>query len=60
MKLEYLDTHLAKHEYIEGPQATENFKRFATAVLQAKKTTGRTAKPKKRASPKPEHGKGEA
>jgi hypothetical protein len=28
-----------KHEYHEGPQACENFKKFATAVFQAKKTT---------------------
>ncbi|HEY1900917.1 MAG TPA: hypothetical protein VGG56_00675 [Terracidiphilus sp.] len=28
-----------KHEYHEGPKAGENFKTFATAVLQAKKTT---------------------
>jgi len=44
-----IEDHLAKHEYIEGPQATENFKRLARAVFQAKKTVV-SAKAKKQAS----------
>jgi hypothetical protein len=43
-----------KPEYIEGPEALENFKQFATAILQApakkKKQTKKSAsqdKPKK-------------
>jgi len=38
VKHEYIETHLAKHEYIEGPQALANFNRVATAVFQSKKT----------------------
>jgi hypothetical protein len=37
MKHEYIETHLSKHEYIEGPQALANFNRVATAVFQSKK-----------------------
>jgi len=37
MKHEYMDIHLAKHEYIEGPEATENFKRVARAVFRPKR-----------------------
>jgi hypothetical protein len=49
-----------KHEYHEGPQAGENFKRFATAVLQAKKpTVPAKEKPAKKASRKAS-GKGKA
>lgn len=40
-----------KHEYHEGPQAGENFKKLATAVLQKPKTTVAAA-PKKPAKPK--------
>jgi hypothetical protein len=36
-----------KHEYHEGPKAGENFKIFATAVFQAKKTTVPTKATKK-------------
>jgi hypothetical protein len=39
MKHDYIETHLAKHEYIEGPQALANFNRVATAVFQSKKKT---------------------
>jgi hypothetical protein len=49
LKHEYLETHLAKHEYIEGPQATENFESLARAVFQAKKTVAPVkAMPKKK------------
>ena len=48
MKHDYIETHLAKHEYIEGPQALENFKRLARTVFQAKKTVGQV-QPKKAA-----------
>jgi hypothetical protein len=48
VKHDYIETHLAKHEYIEGPQALENFKRLARTVFQAKKTSVQ-AKPKKAA-----------
>ena len=37
MKHDYIETHLEKHEYIEGPQALANFNRVATAVFQSKK-----------------------
>jgi hypothetical protein len=50
-----------KHEYHEGPQAGENFKRFATAVLHAKKTTVLAkAKPVKKASGRKASGKDKA
>jgi len=39
-----------KPEYIEGPQATANFERFATAILRANPNT-KKKQPKKR-SPK--------
>jgi hypothetical protein len=48
-----------KHKYHEGPKAGENFKRFATAVLQAKKTTV-PAKAAKKAAPRKSSGKNEA
>jgi hypothetical protein len=35
-------------EYVEGPEALENFERFATAILQAPKPQG---KPKKKSKP---------
>ena len=37
MKHEYIETHLAKHEYIEGPQAAADFERLARKVFQATK-----------------------
>jgi hypothetical protein len=49
MKHEYIETHLAKHEYIEGPQALANFNRVATAVFHSKKTV---APPKAQATKK--------
>ena len=50
MKHDYIETHLAKHEYIEGWQATANFERLARTVFRAKKTVVPTkAQPKKRA-----------
>jgi hypothetical protein len=62
MKHDYIETHLAKHEYIEGPEALANFNRVATAVFQSKKIAGRlkTATPKKRASPRSKSGKDKA
>jgi len=54
----YLETHLAKYKYIEGPKATENFKRLARTVFQARKTVA-LATPKKQASRK-KRGKDEA
>ncbi len=60
MKHDYIETHLAKHEYIEGPQATKNFERLARAVFQAKKITALPlAQPKKKAR-KRAPGKGKA
>jgi len=50
-KNDYLETHLAKYEYIEGPESTENFERLARTVFRAKKTTV-LAVPKKQASRK--------
>jgi hypothetical protein len=38
MKHDYIETHLEKHEYIEGQEALANFNRIATAVFQSKKT----------------------
>lgn len=35
----HIKKHIAKYDYIEGPQATENFNRVATAVFQSKKKT---------------------
>jgi hypothetical protein len=46
MKLNYLETHLAKHKYVEGHQATKNFEALARTVFQAKKTVAQVA-PKK-------------
>ena len=61
MKHEYIETHLAKHEYIEGPQATANFERLARTVFQAKKTVVRAkVKPKKRAGPRRKSGNDKA
>lgn len=61
MRHEYIETHLTKHEYIEGQQATDNFERVAKAVFQATKTV---APPKAQATKKrvsrPKSGKGEA
>jgi hypothetical protein len=48
-----------KHEYHEGPQAGENFKVLATAVLQAKKTTAQ-AKATKKAARRKASGKDKA
>jgi hypothetical protein len=57
--LEYLKTHLAKQEYIEGPQATANFERLAKAVFRAKKrVVSPSAAPKAKTSRK--SGKGQA
>ena len=39
MNHEHIKKHIAKYDYIEGPEATENFNRVATAVFQSKKTT---------------------
>ena len=53
MKHDYIETHLAKNEYIEGPQATKNFERLARTVFQAKKTVVQAKEqPEKRVSPK--------
>jgi hypothetical protein len=35
-----------KHEYHEGPKAGENFKKFATALLQKPKTVAPKEQPK--------------
>ena len=59
MKHDYIETHIAKHEYIEGPQATKNFERLARAVFRAKKTVVHaSAVAKKKTSRK--SGKGKA
>jgi hypothetical protein len=59
VKHDYIETHLAKHEYIEGPQALANFNRVAKAVFQSKKKTvvPAPAKAKKASSRKPGKGK---
>ena len=49
MRHDYIETHLEKHEYIEGPEALENFKRLARTVFRAKKTSVQ-AQPKKAAT----------
>jgi len=43
-----------KPEYIEGPQATANFERFASAILQAKPSNKKkqTKKPASQKKPK--------
>jgi hypothetical protein len=41
---------MKQREYIEGPEALENFKGFATAILQAQAT--KKKRPKKAASRK--------
>jgi hypothetical protein len=57
MKHEYIETHLAKHEYIEGREATENFNRVATAVFQSKKKAAPGAVPAKKKAAKRKSGK---
>ena len=34
--------HMKHAEYIEGPEAQENFERMATAIFKAPKANGRT------------------
>ena len=46
MKHDYIETHLAKHEYIEGPEALERFKSLMTQVLRTPKGKSPFAKPK--------------
>jgi len=41
---------MKQREYIEGPEALENFERFATAILQAPKPKGKTKKETKAAT----------
>jgi hypothetical protein len=60
MKPEYLKTHLAKHEYIEGPQALANFNRVATAVFQSKKKAVPVVVAVKKKAAKRKSGKGKA
>jgi hypothetical protein len=61
MKHDYLETHLAKHEYIEGRQATENFERLTRTIFQAKKTVvPPKAQPKKKRVSRRKSGKDEA
>jgi hypothetical protein len=44
---------MKQHEYHEGPKAGENFKKFATALLQKPKTAAPKEQPKaKRAGDK--------
>ena len=45
-----LAAHLAKFEYIEGPEATKNFERVARAVFQATKKVAPKVDPKKQVS----------
>ena len=60
MKHDYIETHLEKHEYIEGPQALANFNRVATAVFQSKKTVVPVAVRRQRRSGFAETRKGKA
>ena len=46
MKHDYIETHLAKHEYIEGPEALERFKSLMTKALQSPKSKTPFAEPK--------------
>jgi hypothetical protein len=47
-------------EYVEGPQAKENFEHFASAILQVPKAGARkTTKAKKKATARKKPGKGE-
>ena len=39
---------MKEREYVEGPEALENFEQFARAILQAPKPQG---KPKKKSKP---------
>jgi hypothetical protein len=57
MKHDYIETHLAKHEYVEGPQALANFNRVATAVFQSKKTVAPGAGAAKKKAAKRKSGK---
>lgn len=55
-----LDSHIAKYEYIEGPEATANFERVASAVFQAKKTVVQARAQKKKAAPRKSSGRHKA
>lgn len=56
-----LESHIAKYEYIEGPEATANFERVARAVFRAKKTVVRAkTRPKKKAAPRKSSGRHKA
>ncbi len=57
MNSDYIETHLAKHEYIEGPQALANFNQVATAVFQSKKKVAPSAMAPKRKAVKRKSGK---
>jgi hypothetical protein len=46
MKHDYIETHLAKHEYIEGREALERFKTLMSQALQTQKSSTPFAKPK--------------
>ena len=60
MKHDYIETHLEKHEYIEGPQALANFNRVATAVFQSKKKAVPGAVAVKKKAAKRKSGKAKA
>jgi hypothetical protein len=62
MNHEHIKKHIAKYDYIEGPEALENFKRLARTVFQAKKTVAPPVKvtPKKRVSRPKKSGKDKA
>lgn len=60
MRHDYIETHLEKHEYIEGPQATANFERLARKVFQAKKIVASPVVLPKKKARKRAPGKGNA
>jgi len=43
---------MKQREFIEGPEATKNFERFASAILQANPKKKKRAKPASRKKPK--------
>jgi hypothetical protein len=42
---------MKQQEYVEGPEALENFEQFARAILQAPKPKGKTKKQPKATPP---------
>ena len=60
MNHEHLKKDIAKYDYIEGREATENFNRVAAAVSRAKKTVVQAAKERPKKESLRKSGKGKA